>query len=112
MKSKNKVKVLVNVALLVAMEVVLARFLSINTPIVRIGFGFVPIAICGMLYGPMMAGVAGAMSDIIGAVLFPTGAYFPGFTVSAALTGIVFGLFLYNRKGIGCNLVPQLPSIV
>lgn len=108
MKGKNKVKVLVNVALLVAMEVVLARFLSINTPIVRIGFGFVPIAICGMMYGPVLAGVAGAMGDIIGATLFPTGAYFPGFTVSAALTGIVFGLFLYKRKG---NL-PQLAGAV
>lgn len=39
MKSKNKVHVLVNVALLIAMEVVLSRFLSINLPIVRIVFG-------------------------------------------------------------------------
>lgn len=99
MKSKIKVKVLVNVSLLIALEVVLARFLSINTPIVRIGFGFLPTAICAMMYGPIWGGVTGAVADIIGATLFPTGAYFPGFTLSAALTGIVFGLFLYNRKG-------------
>lgn len=108
MNGKGKLKTLVNVSLLVAMEVVLARFLSINTPIVRIGFGFVPIAICAMMYGPALAGVAGAMGDIIGATLFPTGAYFPGFTLSAALTGVVFGLFLYRRKG---NM-PQLTAAV
>lgn len=99
MKSKINLKTLVFVAMLVAVEVVLSRFLSIATPIVKIGFGFVPIAICGMMYGPIWAGVAGAMADIIGAILFPIGAYFPGFTLSAALTGVVFGLFLYNRKG-------------
>ena len=27
----------------------------------------------------------------------PTGAYFPGFTVTAAITGLVFGLLLYKK---------------
>ena len=99
MKSKIKINVLVNISLLIALQVVLSRFLSISTPIVKIGFGFVPLAICGMLYGPVWAGVAGALADIIGATLFPVGAFFPGFTVSAALAGIVFGVLLYKRQG-------------
>ena len=99
MNSKIKIKVLVSVSLLIAIEVVLSRFCSIATPIVKIGFGFVPIAMCGMLYGPIWAGVAGALADIIGATLFPIGVYFPGFTLSAALTGIVFGVLLYKRQG-------------
>jgi ECF transporter S component (folate family) len=84
--------------MLIAIEVVLRRFCSITTPIVTIGFGFVPIAICGALYGPLWAGAAGALADIIGATLFPIGAFFPGFTVSAFLTGVVFGLFLRNKE--------------
>ncbi len=96
---KIKLRVLIQVALLIALEIVLSRFLSIATPIMKIGFGFVPIAICGMMFGPVWAGVAGAAADIIGATLFPIGAFFPGFTLSAALTGIVFGLFLYKKKG-------------
>lgn len=95
----SKLKIMVNVSLIIALEIVLSRFCSIATPIVKIGFGFVPIAICGMLYGPMWAGVAGALADFIGANLFPIGAYFPGFTLSAALTGVLFGLFLYKRQG-------------
>lgn len=34
--------------------------------------------------------------DIIGAIFWPFGAYFPGFTVSTALAGLIFGLFLYE----------------
>jgi ECF transporter S component (folate family) len=65
----------------------------------KIGFGFLPIAVCAIMYGPLWAAAAGALADIIGAVLFPIGPFFFGFTVSAALTGAVFGLFLYKRRG-------------
>ena len=95
---KNKLQIFVQVALLIAVEVVLSRFCSIQTPLVKIGFGFVPIAVCGMLFGPVWAGVAGGVADLIGATLFPFGAYFPGFTVSAALTGVIFGLCLHGRR--------------
>ncbi len=101
---KNKLRIIVQVALLIALEVVLSRFLSIATPIVKIGFGFVPIAICAMMFGPLWAGFLGATADFIGATLFPIGPYFPGFTLSAALTGIVFGLFLYKKDGSGLSL--------
>ena len=97
--AKFTVKKLIYVSFFIALEIVLSRFFSISTPLVKIGFGFVPIALCAMLYGPIYAGVAGALADFIGATLFPIGAYFPGFTLSAALTGVVFGIFLYRRKG-------------
>ena len=38
------------------------------------------------------------LADLIGAWLFPTGAFFPGFTVSAVLTGLIFGWVLYNKE--------------
>lgn len=31
--------------------------------------------------------------------MFPFGAYFPGFTISAALMGFVYGVFLYKKPG-------------
>jgi ECF transporter S component (folate family) len=95
----NKLKLLLHISLLIALEVVLSRFCSIATHTIKIGFGFVPIAISAIMYGPGWAAVAGAMADIIGATLFPIGPYFPGFTVSGALTGAVFGIFLYNKDG-------------
>ncbi len=93
-----KLRMFVQVSMLIALSVVLARFLSINTIYVRIGFGFVPVVVCAIMYGPAWAAVTAGIADFIGAVLFPTGAYFPGFTLTAMLTGIIFGLFLYKRE--------------
>ena len=101
---KDKLKILITVSVLIAMEIILGRFFSFHTPIVRIGLGFVPIAICAMLYGPIWAGAAAALSDILGMMLFPIGPYFPGFTLSAALSGIVFGLFLHKREGTNARI--------
>ena len=87
----------VTAALLLAMEIVLTRFCSISTPIVRIGFGFLPIAMLGILLGPWWAAVTYALGDFIGAILFPTGQFFPGFTLTAFLSGLVFGLVLHKK---------------
>lgn len=94
---RSHVRTLLRVALLIAADVVLTRFFSINAPTVRIGLGFAPIAVCAMLYGPLWAGGAAALADFLGAVLFPTGPFFPGLTLSAALTGVIFGLLLHRR---------------
>lgn len=85
-------------ALLIALDVVFSRVLAINTPLMKIGLGFAAVALSAMLYGPAWAALTAALGDLVGALLFPTGAYFPGFTATAALTGLIFGLFLYRRE--------------
>ena len=81
-------------AILVAMEVVLSRFLSINIWSNKIGFAFLPVAVTAMYYTPLTTGITAAVADMIGALLFPSGPFFPGFTLTAFLGGIVYGLFL------------------
>lgn len=83
----------------VAMEVILARFLSLHTWNLKIGFSFLPVVAAAYWGGPMAGGLTGALGDLIGALLFPVGAYFPGFTLSAFLDGAVYGAVF--RKGIG-----------
>ena len=85
---------LVTMALLVALDIVLSRFGSINLWNTRIGFGFVPIVVAGMLLGPFKAAVTAAVADVIGALLVPTGAFFPPLTVTAVLRGILYGIML------------------
>ncbi|MBR5251388.1 MAG: folate family ECF transporter S component [Oscillospiraceae bacterium] len=99
MKNNSKFDVgkITRIALLIAIEIVLSRFLSIKTPIVKIGFAFIPLSMVGMMYGPLYGGIAGALCDFIGAILFPIGAYFPGYTLTAALSGATYGWFL--QKG-------------
>lgn len=93
----KKTKVLVYVGLFIALSVILTRFLSVETPTLRIGFGIIPIAFSSIMFGPLIGGITGALSDFIGAMLFPKGPYFFGFTLTAFLDGILYGLFLYNK---------------
>ncbi len=85
-------------ALLTALSVVLSRFLSIQTPVTKIGFSFLPIAFAGVLFGPVGGALAGGLADLIGALLFPIGAYFPGYTLTAALTGAIYGFAWYKKR--------------
>lgn len=97
---KISTKHLTAMALLIALEIILSRFLSLSAWNTKIGFSFVPVVIAAILLGPVYAGIVGALADFVGAVLFPIGAYFPGFTLTAFLTGMVYGLFLYKRQSL------------
>ena len=97
--------VLIRLALLIALEVILSRFLSISTPLVKIGFAFVPLAMAGILYGPKGGMIVGGMADFLGAILFPIGTYHPGFTLVAVLKGLVWGVAL--RDG-GCEKLSRI----
>ncbi|MDR0570902.1 MAG: folate family ECF transporter S component [Clostridiales Family XIII bacterium] len=103
---KLQLSSLVIIAFLIALEVVLSRMVSINTPVIRISFAFVPVAMMGIMYGPLWAAGAYALGDVIGALLFPTGAFFPGFTLTAALTGLTYGFFLHGRDVTWRRVLP------
>ena len=94
--------------LLVAVEIVLSRFCSINAWDLKSGFSFLPVAVAAMRLGPLEAAVVAAVSDFVGAVLFPIGAYFPGFTLTAFLSGLVFGWLLHRRRPAGRVLAAVL----
>ena len=98
---KMNARMIAYLGVLVAAEIVLSRFLSINAWNIKIGFNFVPIVIAAILFGPLPAAAVAAMGDFLGAVLFPIGPYFPGFTLTAFCTGLVFGLFLHEKRTPG-----------
>lgn len=100
--AKTPTEVLVNLvccALLIALQVVLSRFLSFQAWNLKIGFSFVPVVLAARLFGPVEAMLVYGIGDVVGTLLFPIGAYFPGFTFSAVLSGLIYGLFLYKKNG-------------
>lgn len=99
-KSKFPISTLVQCSLLVALEIILSRWFSIQTPIVHISFAFIPLMLSGTLHGAGWGCAVGALADYLGATLFPTGGYFPGFTLSNALCGLTFGLLLHEKPGV------------
>lgn len=97
--SKSNTLRLVIVALLLGLEVILATFFTVNfAGIAKIGFGFLPIAMIAILYGPVWAGVAYAIGDVLAWFVKPEGAYFPGLTLTCFIAGIIMGLFLYKKE--------------
>ncbi len=81
--TKNKKNILA--ALLLAVLLILSRFLSVKTSLLVISFSFIPLMICAIYLGPKYATLIAALGDLIGALLFPFGTYFIGFTISAGL---------------------------
>lgn len=91
---------LVLIAMMIAAHVILSRFLSISLWNLKIGFAFLPVVLTAMLLGPIPAGIVGALADYIGATLFPIGPYFPGFSLTAFLTGCCYGIFLHKKQNL------------
>lgn len=94
----SKTKRILLCALFISSTIVLGRILSIRTPIITIGFSFVPIVLSAIILGPKYSTFIATICDIIGALLFPTGSFFFGFTITAFLTGLTFGLLLYRKQ--------------
>lgn len=89
---------LTRLAMLMAMALVLNLTVSIQiTESLRLGFGFLVTAVMGMLYGPVCAGLAAGLVDIFQFFIKPTGEFFPGFTLTAILGGVLYGIFLYKN---------------
>ena len=92
---KISVRMLTQLAMLVALQFVLSKFCSISTDSLRIGFGFVPMAVCGILYGPFWTAAAYAAADILGGLII-YGSVNPFITLSVVITGLGYGLFLHR----------------
>ena len=94
--TKNKKIILT--ALLLAMLIILSRFLSIKTPLLKISFAFIPTMLCAIWLGAKWMVLLNVLGDIIGATLFPTGAFFIGYTISTAISGLIYGLLLFKKE--------------
>lgn len=101
-KSIQELKSTVNIsisAMLLALRVLCAIFTVLVIPEVKIGFSFLPTSIAATLFGPFVSALVDGFGDILGYVFNPVGgAYFPGFTVSAIITGLIYGFFFYKKK--------------
>ena len=93
----TKTKKLILAAMFLSILLVLSRFLSIKTSFLVISFSFIPMMLCGVYLGPKYSLAVAALGDLIGALIFPFGAYFPGFTITAGLMGFIYGIFLYKN---------------
>lgn len=87
-------------AMLVALYAVLY---SVKIPLAlesRLSLTFIPVAAAAYLLGPLGSVAVGVCGDLLSCLLFPAGQYFPGFTVSAAAVGLIYGIFFSGGEGM------------
>ena len=91
----TRLRKLCRLAALVALQIVLSRFVSPKVgESFKLGFGFLAVMLAGALEGYLGGIIVAAVSDVLGALLFPQGPFFIGYTFTAALTGFILGAFL------------------
>lgn len=99
LRALSRTRTITTAGLLLAIQMVLSSYGVIEvTDSLKISLAHLAIAPTAILFGPVVAGIQGALSDILGFMLKPTGPYFPGFTLSAALLGVIYGMLLYKTK--------------
>ena len=84
--------------LMCALSVVLGTFATINLgPYLKIGLSGLPNQIVDYLFGPSVGAIFSGALEVLKFALRPDGVYFPGFTLSAVLAGMIYGHVLYRR---------------
>lgn len=93
----KKPKMLVIAAVLIAVRVALKPLsIPIAPPTLMINIGFFINALGAMIFGPVTAILAAAISDTLGCILFPAGPYFFPFIFTEIAGSLIFALFLYR----------------
>ena len=94
----TNLRVLLFASLMIALRVALK---SVSIPLaanLRINVAFFINAYGAMVFGPVVAMVAAAISDTLGCLLFPSGPYFFPFIFTEIAGSLIFALFLYRAK--------------
>ena len=98
-KTLKRTQTLTTVGILLAIQMLLSSFGVFQlTESVKISLAHLALAPTAMLFGPVAAGIQGALSDFLGYLLRPSGPYFPGFTLTALLLGVIYGVLLYRTR--------------
>ncbi len=86
------VRNLVMMALLVAIQIILARYLSIQSEAFRVSFETIPLALAGMWLGPLAGVIVALVADILGTVLSGIGLYFPPLSLGPMVFAFLCGI--------------------
>ena len=111
----RKVPNLCMCGLLIALYVVLSFCNIVISTTLEIRIGFLAFIAAGMVGGPVIGFAVGFLGDMLNCLVRGF-AYFPGFSLSYALVGVLCGLILYKSRAtklraVGCAFVEYLISI-
>lgn len=94
----KRLKVLTFAALLSALSIAISGLYIVVGENLRVYFTFFITAVGCSVYGPVMGMLAAAVTDTLGYIMFPSGAYFPGYMLSEMAGALIYSLFLYRKR--------------
>lgn len=99
MKTHRYVKRLVTMSMMVALNIIMAEFIKIPVipKVLELSLGFIPIAMTGMLFGSVASISVAVIADVIGALIFYPAYFFIGYTFTAFMTGLLYGMILHRK---------------
>ncbi len=90
-------RMLVLAALMMALRITVAAFFIPVGDNLRVYASFFVAGLAGATLGPLLNTAVGFGADILGFFLFPSGAFFPGYTLSSMLGSFFYGLFFFRQ---------------
>lgn len=94
----HQTKYLALMAAMIALKTVLSMYYIPVSENLRVSISFLIVALEASIVGPAASIVSGAVTDLVSFVLFPDGAFFFGYTITAMLGELIYALFLYQKK--------------
>ena len=94
---KFNLRTLVVLALLVSANLVVTSIFKMPG-VFKYSPAFLIVALAGREYGVWGGAIVSGLGDLLSAILFPVGAFLPGITLTAALIGATYGIFMKNAN--------------
>lgn len=81
-----------------ALAIALGAVSTVNIgPYIKIGLSGLPNQVVDYLFGPATGAFFSGALEVLKFLLRPDGVYFPGFTLSAVVAGVVYGFAFYRK---------------
>ncbi len=98
--NKTQLIKIIMTAILISLNVVLERFLAFQFQENHYTVSIITVVFAVVYLGTPYAVIIAAMGDILGAIIAPTGPYFPGFTATNIIVALCLALFLRKKVNI------------
>ncbi|NMB29881.1 MAG: folate family ECF transporter S component [Clostridiales bacterium] len=105
-KELKKIRTIAGTGMLIALSIAVKTQTISITSSLRVSFAFLGLSVIAMLYGPVVAMFAGAITDLIGFFMSTsTFGFNPVWTIFEAIVGLIYGLLLYKA---GKMVIPRI----
>jgi ECF transporter S component (folate family) len=98
-KELKSTRNLVICAMMAALAIVLSYTTSVYiTPTIKVGFSGLPNRLVDFMFGPVVGAIFGGVLDVVKFLIKPDGGFFFGYTLTAMVGGLIYGLFFYKLQ--------------